>query len=89
MSLWKYKFTDRAQKTLDKLDPPIKDRLENYLKEVCKLPDPTIRGKGLSGNRAGQWRYRVGDYRLICEVQGEVFLVLVLEVGHRKSVYKR
>ena len=87
MSLWKYKYTAYARKELDKLDPPIKNRVDDYLKDICMLSDPTVRGKGLSGSRAGQWRYRVGDYRIICEIQGDVFLILVLGVGHRKRVY--
>ena len=56
--------------------------------DLCELENPKDRGKGLTGSRAGQWRYRVGDYRIICEIQGKVCVVLVLEVGHRSKVYK-
>ena len=88
MSLWHVKYTARSRKMLDKLDRVTRERIEKYMLELCEMPDPKTKGKGLTGSRAGQWRYRVGDYRVICEIQGGVFIVLVLEVGHRSSVYK-
>ena len=49
--------------------------------------NPRKHGKALVENRVGQWRYRIGDYRVICEIQDEEVLVLVLEVGHRRNIY--
>lgn len=88
MSLWQIKYTLRAQKTLSKLDHVTRERIEKYIIELCKMPDPKTKGKGLTGARAGQWRYRVGDYRVICEIQEKIFIVLILEISHRSNVYK-
>ena len=46
-------------------------------------------GKGLIENKSGEWRYRIGDYRVICEIQDEEIIVLVLEIGHRKNIYDK
>ncbi|MBC6309876.1 type II toxin-antitoxin system RelE/ParE family toxin [Listeria sp. FSL L7-1582] len=51
--------------------------------------NPRVSGKPLLGNRAGRWRYRIGDYRVICKIDGDKLIVLALEVGHRKQVYKK
>ena len=85
--LWKIEFEKNAKRALDKLDKPVKKQIENYLNDLLELDDPRKRGKGLSFNRRGQWRYRVGDYRLICEIRNDVFVVLVVEIGHRSKVY--
>ena len=55
---------------------------------IAGADDPRVSGKALTGPLGGLWRYRVGDYRVICEVQNGVMTVLVLEVGNRKEVYK-
>lgn len=57
-------------------------------KNLVNCSDPRIHGKGLTSNRSGQWRYRVGDYRLIAEIQDEKIIILILSVGHRSDVYK-
>lgn len=57
-------------------------------KNLQNCTNPRQHGKGLTGNRVGQWRYRIGDYRLICEIQDNKITILVLEVGHRKNVYE-
>ncbi|MBR1438423.1 MAG: type II toxin-antitoxin system RelE/ParE family toxin [Synergistaceae bacterium] len=88
MALWQIKYTAQARKTLNKLDRTIKDRIEKYMNELCEMPNPKIKGKGLTSSRVGQWRYRVGDFRVICEIHGDIFVVLVLEIGHRSNVYK-
>ena len=54
---------------------------------VCKLDDPAARGKALTGLYVGHWRYRVGDYRLICRIVHQQLLVSVVELGHRSAVY--
>ena len=49
---------------------------------------PRIHGKGLVGNKSGQWRYRIGDFRLIANIDDDTITILVLEIGHRRDIYK-
>ncbi len=76
---WQIKFEKSARYSLEKLDKPIRKQIENYLDKLSQLDNPRQRGKGLTGSRSGQWRYRVGDYRVICEIQDNILVVLVLE----------
>ena len=85
---WRIEFEKNARDTLEKLDKPVRTQIEKYLDKLAALDDPRPRGKGLSGQRAGQWRYRAGDYRIICELHDDVLVVLVLSIGHRSKVYK-
>lgn len=57
-------------------------------KNLNGCEDPRQRGKGLTANRSGQWRYRIGDYRLICQIQDAQLVILALSVGHRSTIYK-
>jgi len=82
-------FTEGAKKQLKKLDRHIASLIIGWIErnlQYCE--NPRIHGKGLTSNRSGQWRYRIGDYRLICEIQDENIIILVLEIGHRKSIYE-
>lgn len=81
-------LTGDVLRQLKKLDKPIARRITDYLAEVGAMVDPCSRGKGLAGDRAGFWRYRVGDYRVICELHDVELVILALEVGHRSSVYE-
>ena len=56
-------------------------------KNIEGCENPRLHGKGLLGNKSGQWRYRIGDYRIVCEIRDNEVVVLVLEVGHRKNIY--
>ncbi|MBQ3654993.1 MAG: type II toxin-antitoxin system RelE/ParE family toxin [Synergistaceae bacterium] len=85
---WRIEFEKSAGDTLTKLDRPIRLQIEKYLDKLLTLDDPRLRGKGLTGGRAGQWRYRAGDYRIICEIHDDVLIVLVLSIRHRSKVYK-
>ncbi len=76
-----------AKKTLRKLDRPVATRILDYLDEVALLDDPRTRGKSLIGDRVGIWRYRFGDYRVLCELRDAELVILALEIGHRSSVY--
>lgn len=58
------------------------------MKHLEGCDNPRTFGKGLSANRAGQWRYRIGDYRLICYINDNELIILALSIGHRKEVYK-
>lgn len=84
---WTIELTEAAEKALGKLDRQAANRIVAYLREVEQLDDPRSRGKGMTAGLAGFWRYRVGDYRLICEIQDGLLRVLVLRVGHRSRVY--
>ena len=87
---WTIDFDASALKDLTKLDRSGQLRIERYLNErVATASSPRELGKALVGSRFGQlWRYRVGDYRIICQIKDNVLLVLVLEIGHRSVVYR-
>ena len=81
-------YTPKAEKALQKLDKPTRALLYGWIqKNLVGCENPYMHGKGLVGNRRGQWRYRVGDYRLICDIQEQRVVILVLEVGHRRDIY--
>lgn len=87
---WTVEVSDFAERQLCKLDRPLQKRLLDWLDERiegCK--NPRHFGEPLRGNLANLWRYRVGDYRIICEIQDEQLVVLALAVGHRREVYQR
>ncbi len=81
-------YRETARKQLRKLDRSVAKRIVDYLDEVGALDDPRSRGKGLVGDRAGIWRYRIGDYRVLCEIRDTELVILALDVGHRSSVYE-
>jgi mRNA interferase RelE/StbE len=86
---WKVEWDDRARKELRKLDSPVQKEILNYLRvRIEGSKDPRVFGRGLSGNKASLWRYRVGDYRLVCKIEDHTLVVLVVGVGHRKEVYE-
>jgi len=79
-----------VDRELGKLDAQQAKRILKFLHErVAKLDDPRSIGQALRGSRLGEfWKYRVGDYRLICKIEDDRLLVLVLHVGHRKEIYR-
>ncbi|MBE0504259.1 MAG: type II toxin-antitoxin system RelE/ParE family toxin [Desulfuromonadales bacterium] len=86
---WTIKYTSTAQIELRKLDRSVAARILDYMDQrVAILEDPRSFGKALSGNLGGLWRYRVGDFRVICEIQGSGLCVLVVKIGNRREVYK-
>jgi mRNA interferase RelE/StbE len=84
---WRVEFDSSAEKALRKIDRTWQQRIVAYLEEIRDLPDPKARGKPLTSNLSGLWRYRVGDYRLVCEFQDDVLIIRVVKVGHRRHVY--
>ena len=85
---WAYRFDERALKELRKLDKQAQQRIITYLDErVVGEGDPRRFGKGLKADLAGLWRYRVGDYRILCQICDGELLVLVVAAGHRKNIY--
>ena len=88
MNPWKLRFDRRAEKELNKLDAVTRKRIIRTLDAIAHLDDPRARGKALTGNLVGFWRYRIGDYRVICELIDGELVILVIEVGHRREVYQ-
>jgi mRNA interferase RelE/StbE len=85
---WQIEFDPRALKELKKLDGVAQKRIIQYLKtQVAVQSSPRLLGRSLKGNKQGLWRYRVGNYRIICEILDTQMLVLVVKVGSRQSVY--
>ncbi len=85
---WTTKVSDNAKKQLGKLDRQIADRITRYLDEhVLTLPDPRMSGEALTGDFQGYWKYRVGSYRIVCALQNDELVVLMVRIGHRKEVY--
>lgn len=81
-------LTENAKKQLKKLDKSTAKLITSWLlKNLQGCEDPRLHGKGLTANRSGQWRYRIGDYRLIAEIQDDRIVILILEIGHRREIY--
>jgi mRNA interferase RelE/StbE len=87
---WSVELSESADRELAKLDAQHRKRILKFLGErVAKLDDPRSLGQALHGSRLGEfWKYRVGSYRLICKIEDDRLVVLVLRVGHRKEVYR-
>jgi mRNA interferase RelE/StbE len=85
---WVYRFDERAVKELRKLGKQAQRDIISYLDErIAVDEDPRRFGKGLRSDLAGLWRYRVGDYRIVCQIRDGELIVLVVTVGHRRDVY--
>lgn len=86
---WRIEYTATARAELRKLDKDASRRILDYMDErVATLENPRNLGKALTGPLGGFWRYRVGDYRVICELKDAQLLVLVLKTGNRREVYR-
>lgn len=86
----KYKVvvTDTAKKQLKKLDKFIAGMIIGWMKKNLEgCSDPRRHGKALTANHSGEWRYRVGDYRIIAEIQDDKIIILILTIGHRREIY--
>jgi mRNA interferase RelE/StbE len=87
---WTVRISPFAQKQLGKLDRPVSRRILDWLDgrlEGCK--DPRHWGEALKGELGGLWRYRIGDFRVVCEIKDDELVVLALSVGHRREIYRR
>lgn len=84
------KTTERFDKDFKKLDRYTQRMIKSWIvKNLIDCSDPRRHGKGLVANKSGQWRYRIGDYRLICKINDNELVILALAIGHRRDVYKR
>ncbi|QHW38328.1 type II toxin-antitoxin system RelE/ParE family toxin [Staphylococcus ursi] len=86
--MYTLQYSDKVLKQLSKLDKGRQKLILTWIAnnlENCE--NPRIKGKGLTANRSREWRYRVGDYRIICDIQDSELIILALSIGHRKSIY--
>lgn len=87
---WKIEIDKKALKAIAALDKPIQKRIASFLKDkLAKLENPRSIGEALQGELKKFWKYRIGDYRLICSIEDKTVTVLVLHVDHRKKVYNK
>ena len=87
---WQVEFTEGARMDLAKLDKPTARRVTEFLRNrVAPLDDARSIGHALTGSELGEfWRYRVGDYRIVCEIRDKVLVILVIRIGHRREIYR-
>lgn len=84
---WRLETTSRGENSLRKLDKPVLRRIRKYLEEVDALDNPRDRGKPLTANKAGLWAYRQGSWRVVCDIQDEKLVILVVDAGPRQNIY--
>ena len=85
---WTVEYNTSAQRQMSRLDQQVARRIRNFMRDrVATRDNPREIGKALHGRWSGHWRYRVGDYRVICEIQDAALIVLVVEVGGRGDIY--
>ena len=83
-------YTKQAVKELEKLDKYTRKIILLWIdKNLEGTEDPRVHGKALTANRVGQWRYRVGDYRIIAKIEDDRLVILVITIGHRREIYDK
>lgn len=87
---WTIEYNAAVRKSVEKLDSNVRKRIKRFLEErVAALEDPRQIGDTLKGTELGHlWRYRVGDYRILCDIQDKKLIVLVVDIDHRRQVYR-
>ena len=86
---WIIQYSKLAEKQLRKLSPEVQERIRTFMEQrVAKRELPQVIAKKLSGAYEDRMRYRVGDYRVVCQIQDHLLLILVIEIGHRREVYR-
>ncbi len=86
---WSVELTVTARKQLRKLDRTWQSNILDYLEdEVAPLANPREKGKALVGDKKGLWRFRVGDYRVLCQILDQELVIVAVTIGHRKDVYE-
>jgi len=82
-------YAKSARDQLRKLDKPVARRIVDYMDQrIAPLENPRSVGKALRGPLGELWRYRVGDYRIICDIQDQKLTILVLQIGNRREIYR-
>ena len=87
---WRIEVSETAEKQLAKLDKPVAKRLRSFLRErLASLDDPRCIGQALRGSELGEfWKYRVGDWRLVCQIKDAKILITVVRLGNRREIYR-
>ncbi len=87
--IWRLEFSKKAEKQLSKMNETTRRILVAWLiKNIDGCENPRAQGKGLVANHSGEWRYRVGDYRILCDIQDARLVVLAFNIEHRSTVYR-
>ena len=87
---YRVEYSSRALKDLKKLDVYTKRMIKAWIdKNLVNTDNPRRQGKSLVGNYKGHWRYRIGDYRLLCLIEDDELIIVAVSIGHRREVYKR
>ncbi|AUR51923.1 type II toxin-antitoxin system RelE family toxin [Aquella oligotrophica] len=86
--MWAVQFSTKAAKLFDKLDKPVQKQIAAEIDKIIALENPRQSGKALTSELSRLWRYRAEDYRLVCEIQDNILIILVLRIAHRKEIYK-
>ena len=81
-------YAPAASKQFSRLDKSIQSRIKKYMSEITLLENPRSRGKALTSNLSGLWRYRVGDYRILCRIHDDKLIITVIEIAHRSTIYQ-
>lgn len=86
--IYRLETTEQFDREFKKLDRYTQKMIKAWIeKNLSGCTDPRLHGKALKANRSGQWRYRIGDYRLICLIEDEKLVILALSIGHRRDIY--
>jgi len=89
MKNYSVEYLPKAKRELDKLDTKTRSIIDSWVKNILEgCENPQLKGKALTGNLRGKWRYRVGDYRIVAEIHDDKVLILVVEVAHRSKIYR-
>lgn len=86
---WTIEFDKKAEKEFKKLDKPTQKKIDRLITKLSKSKNPRNTGKLLKGKLGSFWRYRIGDYRLICSIEDKILTIVVLRVSHRRYVYNK
>ncbi len=88
MIQWNLRTSPQFDKAARRVDRAVLRRIRAYLDDVCELDDPRQRGKALTANLTGYWRYRVGDWRVVVEIRDDELVMIAIGLGHRSQVYR-
>ena len=87
--IYELKYEARAVKQIKKLDPATRTLIKSWIeKNLLNTDNPRQHGKGLTGSLSQYWRYRVGDYRILAEITDAEIIIIIVEVGHRRDIYR-
>ena len=85
---WQLVLAKEFERSIRKLDKPDIRRIKTYLDQVVQLDNPRDRGKALTADKVGLWRYRVGNFRVLVKFEDQQMQVIALDVGHRSAIYR-